>query len=325
MNEKKSNHDIGFVLPLEQPIVALQSRIDALKALQLQEVMPDVQALEARLETLILKIFSNITPWQIVSLSRHPNRPHTSDYLTHMCDTFIPLQGDRCYQDDTAIIGGLATIQEYSVVIIGQEKGCNTVTRIHHHFGMPHPEGYRKALRLMKLAEQFQLPVVTLIDTPGAYPGVSAERHNQSGAIAVNLMEMSDLSVPIVSVVIGEGSSGGALALSVADVLMMLEYSIYAVISPEGCSSILWKTAEQAQEAAEALQLTAHKLQQLSIVDTVIKEPPGGAHRNPLAAIQAVKAAVVNQLSHLMATPRDTLLARRLSRLASYGNDYLAE
>src|SRR6185295_5014154 len=275
--------------------------------------------LQAKSRQLTTSIFANLSPWQITQLARHPQRPYTLDYANTICDEFHELHGDRMFSDDLAIVGGLARIAGRAFMLIGHQKGRDTKERVRRNYGMPKPEGYRKALRLMRLAERFKLPLVTLIDTSGAYPGVSSEERGQSEAIARNLFEMSVLRIPIISVVIGEGGSGGALAIGVCDRLLMLQYSTYSVISPEGCASILWKSADKKEAAAEALGLTADRLSQLGLVDEVVEEPLGGAHRDPVETAARLKAAIIRHLDQLADLPRDELRAQRAARIASFG------
>jgi acetyl-CoA carboxylase carboxyl transferase subunit alpha len=265
------------------------------------------------------KIFDNLTAWQISQVSRHPQRPYTQDYIQAIFKNFKELHGDRAYSDDPAIIGGLAEFEGQSVMVIGHQKGRDIKERQHRNFGMPRPEGYRKALRLFKLAEKFSLPIITLIDTPGAYPGIGAEERGQSEAIARNLYVMTELQVPIISLVIGEGGSGGALALGVSDRLSMLEFSTYSVISPEGCASILWKKAEMAEVAADTLGITSTKLKKLGLVDEIVSEPLGGAHRDYKVTMKNVKQTLKDQLIQLKATSIDELLENRYKRLTSFG------
>lgn len=311
-------------LDFEQPIVELQEKIDELRRVgnsQEFNLREEVAKLEEKNVQLTRQIFSDLKAHQIVQLARHPLRPHTVDYLQRMFLDFNELHGDRHYDDDTGIIGGLARLDNEPVMVIGQEKGRTTKEKISHNFGMAKPEGFRKALRLMKLAERFSIPVITLIDTPGAYPGVGAEERNQSEAIARNLYEMSQLKTPIICTVIGEGCSGGALAIGVGDRTLMLQYAYYSVISPEGCASILWKSAEKAGEAAEALGLTAERLNELGLIDEVVKEPLGGAHRDVDAMPAKLKKRLQLNLSTLQSKPMDTLLEERYRRWLSYGKD----
>jgi acetyl-CoA carboxylase carboxyl transferase subunit alpha len=313
--------DLKF-LEFEQPIAELEARIDALKFVSEDSelnISEEIERLKNKSETLTRSIFSNLSAWQIAQLARHPQRPYTFDYIERICTDFHELHGDRMYADDHSLVGGLARLDGEPIVILGHQKGRDTKERMWRNYGMARPEGYRKALRLMRLAEKFGLPLVTLIDTAGAYPGIGAEERGQSEAIARNLFTMSSLGVPIVTVVTGEGGSGGALAIGVADRVLMLQYSIYSVISPEGCASILWKSAENAELAAEAMGITATRLRGLGLVDEVIPEPLGGAHRDPLATAGAVKAAVLSTLNELKKLSAADLVAQRRRRLASYG------
>ncbi len=309
-------------LDFEQPIAELDARIRELtqagrgSAVDIEE---EVSRLRDKLRAKTADIFKNLTPWQITQLSRHPARPYTTDYIETICDEFHELAGDRMYADDPAIVGGLARVRGRSVMIVGHQKGRDIKSKVRRNFGMPRPEGYRKALRLMKMAERFQLPVLTFIDTPGAYPGVGAEERGQSEAIARNLLEMATLRVPILCTVIGEGGSGGALAIGVGDRTIMLQYSTYSVISPEGCASILWKSADKARDAADALSLTAPRLKELGLIDKIVREPTGGAHRNPVSMARRLKAVLVSELEALQALPIDELLERRYRRLREYG------
>jgi acetyl-CoA carboxylase carboxyl transferase subunit alpha len=309
-------------LDFEQPIAELEAKIQELRhashgsAFNIEE---EIGKLRDKLKVRTAEIFKALTPWQVSQLARHPQRPYTLDYLTLICDEFHELAGDRAYSDDAAIVGGLARIGGRSVVVIGHQKGRDTKSKIKRNFGMPRPEGYRKALRLMKLAERFRLPLLTFIDTPGAYPGVGAEERGQSEAIARNLLEMAELRIPIVCTVIGEGGSGGALAIGVGDRTLMLEYGTYSVISPEGCASILWKTAERAKDAAEALGITAPRLLELGLVDQIVKEPLGGAHRDPQEMAERLKLVLLGQIEQLERLDSATLLAQRYERLRSYG------
>ena len=309
-------------LDFEQPIAELEAKIEELKHVSSDgevNIQDEISRLQAKSRTLTTSIFSSLTPWQITQLARHPHRPYTLDYTSSICSEFQELHGDRMFGDDLAIVGGLARINDRSVMLIGHQKGRDTKERVRRNYGMPKPEGYRKALRLMRLAERFGLPLVTLIDTSGAYPGVSSEERGQSEAIARNLYEMSVLRIPIISVVIGEGGSGGALAIGVCDRLLMLQYSTYSVISPEGCASILWKSADKKEAAAEALGLTAERLSQLGLVDEVIEEPLGGAHRDHALISERLKEALVRRLDELEAIPTDELRAQRSAKIASFG------
>ena len=309
-------------LDFEQPIADLEAKIQELRHAShgpAVNIDAEVHALQDKLRQRTAHIFRDLTPWQVSQLSRHPARPYTLDYLRVICDEFQELAGDRAFANDAAIVGGLARIDGRSVVVIGHEKGRDTKAKLKRNFGMPRPEGYRKALRLMKLAERFHLPLLTFIDTMGAYPGIDAEERGQSEAIARNLLEMAELRTPIICTVIGEGGSGGALAIGVGDRTLMLEYSTYSVITPEGCASILWKTADKAKDAAEQLGLTAKRLKELGLVDKVIREPIGGAHRNPMQMAKRLKAVLLNELDVLEQLPVDALLQRRYERLRSYG------
>jgi acetyl-CoA carboxylase carboxyl transferase subunit alpha len=309
-------------LDFEQPIADLEAKIQELRHAshgQAVNIEDEVRTLQGKLKAKTAEIFRNLTPWQVAQVARHPARPYTLDYVGAICEEFHELAGDRAYADDEAIVGGLGRINGRSVMVIGHQKGRDTKTKVRRNFGMPRPEGYRKALRLMLLAERFHLPILTLIDTPGAYPGVGAEERGQSEAIARNLLEMAALRVPILCTVIGEGGSGGALAIGVGDVTNMLEYSTYSVITPEGCASILWKTAERAKDAAGALGLTAPRLLEFGLVDKVVREPLGGAHRNPRSMAIRLKAVLLNQLDELEQIDTDALLERRYQRLRGYG------
>jgi len=309
-------------LDFEQPIAELDAKIAELRAAshgQAFNIDEEIAKLQDKLKHKTADIFRNLTSWQVAQLARHPARPYTLDYIQTICDEFVELAGDRAYADDAAIVGGLGRIDGRGVVIIGHQKGRDTKTKIKRNFGMPRPEGYRKALRLMQLAARFKLPILTFIDTPGAYPGVGAEERGQSEAIARNLLEMSELKVPIVCTVIGEGGSGGALAIGVGDVTNMLQYSTYSVISPEGCASILWKSADKAKDAAEALGLTAPRLLELGLIDKVLREPLGGAHRDPRNMAVRLKAVLLNQLDELEKIDAAALLDRRYKRLRKYG------
>jgi acetyl-CoA carboxylase carboxyl transferase subunit alpha len=313
--------DLNF-LDFERPIAELEAKIDELRFVGDDSVVnlnEEIARLKAKSESLTRSIFADLTAWQITQLARHPQRPYTTDYIPRVFTDFQELHGDRTYADDPAIVGGLARLEGEPVVVIGEQKGRDTQAKVRRNFGMPRPEGYRKALRLMRLAERFRLPIVTFIDTPGAYPGVGAEERGQSEAIARNLFEMARLRVPIVATVIGEGGSGGALAIGVADHVMMLQYSIYSVISPEGCASILWKSAERREDAAEAMGVTAERNLALGLVDEILQEPLGGAHRDLEAMAQSLKNALVTQLGQLGRQPVDELLDRRYQRLMNFG------
>lgn len=309
-------------LDFEQPIADLESKIQELQRASHGPGMNidlEIGALRKRVDQRTEEIFKALSPWQISQLARHPQRPYTLDYINLIFDEFHELAGDRTYADDAAIVGGLARIDGRACMVIGQQKGRDTKSKIKRNFGMPRPEGYRKALRLMKMAERFNLPLFTFIDTPGAYPGIGAEERGQSEAIARNLLEMSDLKIPIICTVIGEGGSGGALAIGVGDATFILQYSTYSVISPEGCASILWKSASKAEEAAQALGLTAVRLLEHKLVDKIIPEPLGGAHRDPTAMAQTLKSAILSELADLDQMDTATLLDRRYKRLRGYG------
>ncbi|MDO4710034.1 MAG: acetyl-CoA carboxylase carboxyltransferase subunit alpha [Pseudomonadota bacterium] len=309
-------------LDFEQPLADLENKLQDLRNAsdsQSVDVGDEIHALQNKLRQRTAVIFRDLAPWQISQMSRHPLRPYTQDYIKIMTSEFQELAGDRAFADDAAIVGGLARIDERSVMIIGHQKGRDTKSKVRRNFGMPRPEGYRKALRLMKMAERFGLPIITFIDTPGAYPGIGAEERGQSEAIARNLLEMAELKVPIVCNVIGEGGSGGALAIGVGDVTNILEYGTYSVISPEGCASILWKDAAKAKDAAEQMGITAKRLKQLGLVDKVVREPIGGAHRNPRQMGKRLKAVIMRQIEALEKLPADERLERRYQRLRSYG------
>ncbi len=307
-------------LDFEQPIADLESKIEALCNIKDKvDIVAEMNALKAKSNALTKKIFSSLSDWQISQLARHPKRLYTLDYINEVFDEFTELHGDRAYGDDHAIIGGIAKLDGNPVMFIGQQKGRTTQEKLKHNFGMPHPEGYRKALRLMKMAEKFSMPIITFIDTPGAYPGIGAEERGQSEAIARNLFEMSTLKTPIISVVIGEGGSGGALAIGVADKIMMFEYSIYSVISPEGCASILYKDAAKANIAAESLKLTSKHLKKEGLIDEIISEPLGGIHRDPEKARTLLKAALGKQLADINSISIAELLQERQEKLLSFG------
>jgi len=309
-------------LDFEQPIAELEAKIRELQFASDDadiNISEEIERLKTKCDSLTQTIFAKLSSWQVTQLARHPQRPYTRFYIDSVFTDFDELHGDRLYGDDSAIIGGVARLNGKPVVVIGHEKGRDTKEKIHHNFGMPRPEGYRKAKRLMELAERFQLPVITFIDTPGAYPGVGAEERGQSEAIARNLFVMADLKTPIICTVIGEGGSGGALAIGVGDQVMMLQYSIYSVISPEGCASILYKSADRAADAAEAMGVTSERLLGLGLVDRVIDEPLGGAHRNPDAIAESLKSVLVDELARLSGLPTETLLSARLEKLRAYG------
>jgi acetyl-CoA carboxylase carboxyl transferase subunit alpha len=309
-------------LEFEKSVADLESKIQELQFTQADgavDISDEIQKLREKADTQIKELYAQLSPWQISQVARHPQRPYTLDYIEKAFTDFKELHGDRGFADDPAIVGGLARLDGRSVMVIGHQKGRDLKERTHRNFGMPRPEGYRKAERLMKLAERFQLPVITLIDTPGAYPGIGAEERGQSEAIGRNLFVMAGLRVPIIAAVIGEGGSGGALAIAVADHLVMMQYATYSVISPEGCASILWKKADKAAEAAEALGVTAPKLKSLGLIDKVVNEPLGGAHRSPAKAADALKKALLDGLSQVEGLDADALIQRRQQRVRGYG------
>ncbi|AZL70223.1 MULTISPECIES: acetyl-CoA carboxylase carboxyltransferase subunit alpha [Pseudomonas] len=309
-------------LDFEQPIADLQAKIEGLRLVgndNSLNISDEIARLQDKSNTLTESIFGNLTSWQIARLARHPRRPYTLDYIDHIFTEFEELHGDRHFADDAAIVGGTARLNDKPVMVIGHQKGREVREKVRRNFGMPRPEGYRKACRLMEMAERFKMPILTFIDTPGAYPGIDAEERNQSEAIAWNLRVMARLKTPIIATVIGEGGSGGALAIGVCDQLNMLQYSTYSVISPEGCASILWKTADRAADAAEAMGVTADRLKSLNIVDKVIQEPLGGAHRDPAKVSASIRADLIEQLDMLGKLDNDALLKRRYDRLMSYG------
>ncbi|MGB0965623.1 MAG: acetyl-CoA carboxylase carboxyltransferase subunit alpha [Litorivicinus sp.] len=310
------------VLDFEQPIAELQAKIDELSNVgQLSDlnIAEEVANLETKRNALIERIFSDLSPWQTAQMARHPQRPYTLDYIAGVLDEFDELHGDRAFADDPALVGGIGRLNDIPVMVMGHQKGRDVKEKVRRNFGMPRPEGYRKAQRLMQMAERFKMPVLTFIDTPGAYPGIDAEERGQSEAIAASIAMMSRLKVPVISTVTGEGGSGGALAIGVCDQLFMLQYSTYSVISPEGCASILWKTAERASDAAEAMGITAKRLKELGLVDEVLPEPLGGAHRNPQQMFSDVKGKIVAQIDRLQQLDTDSLLDQRYHRLMSYG------
>lgn len=309
-------------LDFEQPIAEVESKIEQLRLVQEDsavDISEEISKIEVKSKQLTKGIYAKLTPWQCVLVARHPNRPYTLDYLRHIFTDFEELHGDRNFAEDPAIVGGLARFEGHPCLVIGHQKGRDTKEKILRNFGMPKPEGYRKALRLMKLAEKYALPIFSFVDTPGAYPGISAEERGQSEAIGRNLLVMAELKVPIISTVIGEGGSGGALAISVADMVMMLQYSIYSVISPEGCASILWKGAERASDAAEAMGVTAQRLKSLGLIDQVVDEPLGGAHRDHQEASKALRQCLRSALKQLSGISAKELVDRRFDRLMSYG------
>jgi len=313
--------DLKF-LEFEQPIAELEAKIEELRFVGVDSeinINDEVARLRAKSEARTKSIFAKLSAWQTAQVARHPMRPYTQDYLHLIMPDFQELHGDRMYADDPAIIGGIGRLDGRPIMVIGHQKGRDTKERVRRNYGMPKPEGYRKAQRLMRMAEKFSLPIVTFIDTPGAYPGIGAEERGQSEAIAYCLYLMAGLKTPIVSIVIGEGGSGGALAIGVADRLLMLQYSIYSVISPEGCASILWKSADRAEEAAEAMRITAVHLNEFGLVDEVLKEPLGGAHRDPAATAEIIRNALLKNLAELDQLPDGQLLEQRQRRLASFG------
>jgi len=309
-------------LEFEQPIAELETKIEELRYVQNEsavDISEEIDRLDKKSLQLTKDIYSSLTPWQVTQIARHPQRPYTLDYANEIFTDFVELHGDRAFADDASIVGGLARFNGQSCMVIGHQKGRDTKERGLRNFGMPRPEGYRKALRLMKTAEKFGLPVFTFVDTPGAYPGIGAEERGQSEAIGRNIYEMSQLQVPIITTIIGEGGSGGALAISVADQVVMLQFSIYSVISPEGCASILWKTAERASDAAEALGITAHRLKALGVIDKIINEPVGGAHRDPKHMSAQLKRGLADALRQVADLDTKALLKRRYERLMAYG------
>ncbi|HGO5823680.1 TPA: acetyl-CoA carboxylase carboxyl transferase subunit alpha [Mannheimia haemolytica] len=310
-------------LDFELPIAELEAKIESLRAVSEQDdkinLDDEIKRLQKKSEELTKKTFANLDAWQISRMARHPNRPYTLDYIEHIFTEFDELAGDRAFADDKAIVGGIARLDGRPVMIIGHQKGRTVKEKVKRNFGMPAPEGYRKALRLMEMAERFNMPIITFIDTPGAYPGIGAEERGQSEAIARNLREMSQLSVPVICTVIGEGGSGGALAIGVGDKVNMLQYSTYSVISPEGCASILWKSADKASTAAEVMGLTAPRLKELELIDNIVPEPLGGAHRNVEQIAQNLKQRIVEDLAELDQLNKEELLERRYQRLMNYG------
>jgi acetyl-CoA carboxylase carboxyl transferase subunit alpha len=310
-------------LEFEQPIAELEAKIEELRFVGNDaeiNISEEVSRLQSKSRELTATIFANLNAWQISQLARHPQRPYTLDYIERIFNGFEELHGDRAFGDDAAIVGGIARLDSKPVMVIGQQKGRDTKEKIKRNFAMPRPEGYRKALRLMEMAERFKLPIVTFIDTPGAYPGIDAEERGQSEAIARNLFVMAQLRTPIICTVIGEGGSGGALAIGVGDRVMMLQYGTYSVISPEGCSSILWKSADKASDAAEAMGITSWRLKELGLIDQIVTEPLGGAHRNMDAMANNLKIALLENLDVLESIPLDRLLENRYQRLMQYGN-----
>jgi acetyl-CoA carboxylase carboxyl transferase subunit alpha len=308
-------------LDFEQPIAELQQKIEELRHVadgSVVNLSEEIARLESKIKVLTEQIFASLTAWQVTQLARHPLRPYTLDYLQNIFTEFVELHGDRAYADDPAIVGGLARLDGRPVMVIGHQKARETREKLYRNFGMPRPEGYRKALRLMRLAERFRLPIITLIDTPGAYPGIDAEEHNQSEAIARNLLEMSRLRTPVMCVVIGEGGSGGALAIGIGDHIAMLQYAVYSVISPEGCASILWRSAEKAADAAEVMGMTTSRIYEMGLIDGIIPEPLGGAHRDPSRMMTTLKSRLVANLERLQQVPAADLVNTRYERLMRY-------
>lgn len=309
-----------MALEFEKPILDLEQKIDEMRKMaDSLDISDEINRLESKVNELRRNVFDNLTPWQIVQLARHPNRPYTLDYIYLMTENFVELHGDRNFKDDKAVVGGFATLGDQTVMIIGQQKGRDTKSNLYRNFGMMNPEGYRKALRLMKLAEKFNKPVITLLDTPGAYPGIEAEERGQAEAIARNLIEMSRLKVPMIVVVIGEGASGGALGIGIGDRILMLKYCWYSVISPESCSSILWRSWDFKEQAADALKLTANDLLKLGIIDRIIDEPSGGAHRNHQEAAHILKAALLEEIELVSKVKKEKLLDNRIKKFEKMG------
>ena len=311
----------AHVLAFERPVVELVARVRELRDLASTDARwgPELERLEEKAAHLAREVFANLSPMQKVQLSRHPSRPYTLDYVARLFSDFFELKGDRRFADDASIVAGLGRFHGRSVAVVGHQKGRSTKENVERNFGMPHPEGYRKAIRIYELAERFGLPVFTFIDTPGAFPGIGAEERGQSEAIAASIETMSRLGVPVITTVIGEGGSGGALAISVADQVLMLQFAVYSVISPEGCASILWKTAERASDAAEALGITAHRLKALGLIDKIVSEPVGGAHRDPRHMASQLKRALVDSLRQVIDLKPRELVQRRYERLQGYG------
>ncbi len=313
----------NIFLEFEQPLVDLENKIEELRYIKTDSALnisEEINRLQRKSQSLMKNIYSKLTPWQITLISRHPQRPYTLDYINEIFTDFHELHGDRMHSDDQAIVAGLSRLGGMSCMIIGHQKGRDTKDRTARNFGMPFPEGYRKALRLMKLAEKFKLPIFTFIDTPGAYPGICAEERSQSEAIGRNLYVMAELKVPIIATVIGEGGSGGALAIAAGNTVLMLQYSVYSVISPEGCASILWRTAEKAKEAADSLAIIASRLKDLGLVDRIVNEPLGGAHRNPKLMARILRQALLDSLRQLQDLSDKELVHQRMNRLLSFGN-----
>jgi acetyl-CoA carboxylase carboxyl transferase subunit alpha len=309
-------------LDFEQPVAELESKIEDLRFVQddsAVDISEEIRRLRKKSDSVTKEIYAKLSAWQISQVARHPQRPYTMDYIESLFSGFEEIHGDRLFADDPSVIGGMARFNDSSVVVIGHQKGRDTKEKLHRNFGMPKPEGYRKALRLMELAEKFKMPVFTFVDTPGAYPGVGAEERGQSEAIGRNLYAMARLRVPIVTTIVGEGGSGGALAIAVGDIVQSLQYSIYSVISPEGCASILWKSAEKASVAAEALGITASRLKTLGLIDKIVSEPLGGAHRDQAAMCQTLKKSLEDSLASIIDLSPDKLVEKRLARIMSYG------
>ena len=315
-------------LDFEQPVAELESKIEDLRFVQddsAVDISEEIRRLRKKSDSVTKEIYARLSAWQISQVARHPQRPYTMDYIESLFSGFEEIHGDRLFADDPSVIGGIARFNDSSVVVIGHQKGRDTKEKLHRNFGMPKPEGYRKALRLMELAEKFKMPVLTFVDTPGAYPGVGAEERGQSEAIGRNLYAMARLRVPIVTTIVGEGGSGGALAIAVGDIVQSLQYSIYSVISPEGCASILWKSAEKASVAAEALGITASRLKTLGLIDKIVSEPLGGAHRDQAAMCQTLKKSLEDSLASIIDLSPDKLVEKRLARIMSYGKFVEAE
>lgn len=309
-----------MALEFEKPILDLEQKIDEMRKMSDSlDISDEINRLESKVNELRRNVFDNLTPWQIVQLARHPNRPYTLDYIYLMTENFVELHGDRNFKDDKAVVGGFATLGDKTVMVIGQQKGRDTKSNLYRNFGMMNPEGYRKALRLMKLAEKFDKPVITFLDTPGAYPGIEAEERGQAEAIARNLIEMSRLKVPMIVVIIGEGASGGALGIGIGDRILMLKYCWYSVISPESCSSILWRSWDFKEQAAEALKLTANDLLKIGIIDRIIDEPSGGAHRNHQEAASILKTALLEEIDLVSKIKKDKLLDNRIKKFEKMG------
>ncbi len=307
------------VLDFEKPIIELERKIDEMRQMENLDISDEIARLEEKVNQLKLEVYRNLTRWQRVQLARHPQRPYTLDYIYNMTENFVELHGDRAFKDDHAIVGGFAQLDEYKVMIIGHQKGRDTKSNLYRNFGMPNPEGYRKALRLMKLAEKFNKPVITMLDTPGAYPGLEAEQNGQAEAIARNLLEMSRLRVPIIVVIIGEGASGGALGIGVGDRILMLQNTWYSVISPESCSSILWRSWDYKEQAAEALKLTAEDLKEQGIIDRIVPEPLGGAHKDHLKIADTLKSVLKEELSNLIKIKPEKLIDMRREKFGKMG------